>query len=71
MLPLNLWSCPGLVDTIKGMRNTLTFWTYVSEKEPSGVPLTYKNRGDLFYKTGQFDKALADYDKAIELAPRY
>jgi tetratricopeptide (TPR) repeat protein len=31
----------------------------------------YNNRGLLFYTRGEYDRALADYDKAIELDPGY
>jgi len=31
----------------------------------------YKKRGNAYYEKGQYDKAISDYSKAIELNPRY
>ncbi len=31
--------------------------------------ILYANRGTVFYKTGDYDRAIADFDKAIELNP--
>jgi tetratricopeptide (TPR) repeat protein len=50
-------------------RNSLTLWNYVIEKEPETVPLAYNNRGLVFSATGQFERAIADFDKAVSLNP--
>jgi tetratricopeptide (TPR) repeat protein len=52
-------------------RNSLDLWTYIIEKEPESFPLAYNNRGMVFLKAGQFDRAIADFDKAITLDPGY
>ena len=52
-------------------KNSFTLWTYVIERQPRGVPHAYNNRGNAFITSGQLDQALADYDTAIELNPRY
>ena len=52
-------------------RNSIGLWTYVIEKEPGRVPLAYNNRGLVYYKTGQFDKAAADFQEAVTLRPSY
>jgi tetratricopeptide (TPR) repeat protein len=52
-------------------RNSLSLWTYVIEKEPERIPLAYNNRGMVFYKAGVFDKAIADFDRAIGMDPEY
>jgi tetratricopeptide (TPR) repeat protein len=49
-------------------KDSLNLWSYVIEKEPS-APRAYDNRGTFFARTGQVDKALADYDKIIVLRP--
>jgi protein O-mannosyl-transferase len=52
-------------------RNSISLWSYVMEKEPERVPIAYNNRGLVYYKTGQFDKAIADFHKAVTLKPSY
>ncbi len=52
-------------------RDSLSLWTAVIEKEPESVPLAYNNRGMVFLKAGQIDKAIPDFDKAIALDPAY
>ncbi len=50
-------------------KNSLDLWTRVIEKEPERAPVAYNNRGVYLSDTGQFDKAIADFNKAIELSP--
>jgi hypothetical protein len=50
-------------------KNSFTLWNYVIEKEPNRVPSAYAYRGAAFEKAGQFDKALEDYERAIDLNP--
>jgi len=52
-------------------RNSIDLWSYVIEKEPQTVPRAYYNRGVVFYRMRQFDKAITDFDKAISLRPSY
>ena len=52
-------------------RNSIVFWSYVIEKEPERVLLAYLNRGLAYEKTGQINKAIEDYDKAIAIDPLY
>jgi protein O-mannosyl-transferase len=52
-------------------RDGIVFWSRVIEKEPEAVPFAYYNRAISFERTGQIDKAIADYDKAIDLYPYY
>jgi len=56
---------------IRIWRNSFDLWSYAIEKEPAKASVAYKNRGVYFYETGQFDKAIADYSRAIDLDPRY
>jgi hypothetical protein len=49
--------------------NSIVFWNYVIEKDPNSFSEAYDNRGQALEKTGQIDRAIADYDKAIALAP--
>jgi hypothetical protein len=50
-------------------KSSFTLWSYVIEKEPGRVPIAYTYRGAAFEKSGQFDKALKDYEMAIALNP--
>lgn len=50
-------------------KNSYDLWTRVIEKEPERAPVAYNNRGVYLSDTGQFDKAIADFNRAIELSP--
>jgi Tfp pilus assembly protein PilF len=50
-------------------KNGISLWSYVIEKEPQKVPSAYINRGVMFSQMGHPDRAIADFDKAIELNP--
>lgn len=47
-------------------KNGLTLWTDVIEKYPDN-PNAYCNRGEEYYKTGDYYKSVVDYDMAIKL----
>jgi tetratricopeptide (TPR) repeat protein len=46
------------------------FWTDVIDKYPA-CHIAYNNRGYLYNDFGQYDKAIADFDKGIALSPDY
>ncbi|MBI4685932.1 MAG: tetratricopeptide repeat protein [Nitrospirae bacterium] len=52
-------------------KDSFTLWNYIIVKEPQRVPFAYLNRGTAFEKTGQYDKAIEDYNMAIILKPDY
>ena len=58
------------VKQIGTWKNGLTLWTNVIEKAPEGY-FPYLNRGELFFKSGRLDEALADFDKAIAVIPSF
>jgi tetratricopeptide (TPR) repeat protein len=68
LLLLISFSCLTFIQ-IRVWKNDLNLWNYVIKKEPESIFFAYNNRALAFYKRGQFDKAIADYDKAIELNP--
>lgn len=51
--------------------NSETLWTYVVEKYPRKIPIAYLNRGHHWHRNNQPDKALADFNTAIEVNPEY
>jgi protein O-mannosyl-transferase len=59
------------VEQIGIWRSSLSLWTCVIEREPDRFPLAYNNRGMVFYHSGDFNKAIADFDKAVALDPQY
>src|SRR5262249_54802629 len=46
----------------------VAFFTEPIEKNPRDEVL-YRQRGDIYYRREEFDKAIADYTKALELLP--
>ena len=56
---------------IEVWKDTVSLWAYVTEKEPVRVPLAYNNRGLAFYKKGQLDQAIEDFNRAIALDPAF
>jgi Tfp pilus assembly protein PilF len=52
-------------------KNSMVLWNYVIKMEQDKVPEAYYNRGLVFGKMGQLDRALADYDKSISLDPNF
>jgi hypothetical protein len=52
-------------------KNSLVLWTWVIEKEPDRLPLAYNNRGMVFFQANDLDRAMTDFDKAVDLDPLY
>jgi len=59
------------IEQIAVWRDSIGLWTYVIEKEPERVPIAYNNRGLVYYKAGQFDRAVADFHKAVTFRSSY
>ena len=55
------------VQQIGIWKDSLSLWSYVIEKEPEKFSTAYLNRGAAFERIGQRERAVQDYDKAIEL----
>jgi tetratricopeptide (TPR) repeat protein len=54
-------------DRCHDWKNTETLWTDVIEKYPNTIPDAYANRGSFYRKNKDWDKALADYNYAVNL----
>jgi protein O-mannosyl-transferase len=52
-------------------KNSYVFWNYVIEKEPERVPQAYYSLGTVFLERGDPNTAMAYYDKALTLYPKY
>jgi len=52
-------------------KNSETLWTYVVEKYPRRIAIAYLNRGHHRHQNNQPEKALADFNTAIEVKPEY
>jgi Tfp pilus assembly protein PilF len=50
-------------------KNSIELWGHVIKNEPVRAPLAYYNRGVVYAKTGQFDRAIDDFTKTIILDP--
>jgi len=50
-------------------KDSFTLWNYVINKEPEGAYLAYNGLGVAFQKTGRFDEAIEDFNRAIAIAP--
>jgi tetratricopeptide (TPR) repeat protein len=59
------------IGQIEIWKNSFTLWTYIIEREPERAPFAYNNRGLAFYRAGQLNKAMKDYNRAIVLKPSY
>ncbi len=51
-------------------KSGLALWNYVIHKEPYASAVVYNNRGYIFEKMGQTEKAIADFNEAIAINPR-
>ena len=51
--------------------DAITYYTEVIslDSDHSIIPQAYHNRGNAYYFKGEYDRAIADYDKTIELNP--
>ena len=59
------------VEQIGIWKNSFTLWNYVIKNYPDTIPLSYNNRGLAFENTGQPERALDDYEKAIAIDPSF
>ena len=50
-------------------KDSLTLWSYEISLYPTGSHIPYTNRGAFYEDRDRFDLAIADYNKAIEVAP--
>jgi len=57
------------VRQITVWHDSFSLWTYVIENGAEKIPMAYVNRGAAFQKNRLFDKAVADYETAIDLDP--
>lgn len=55
-------------ERTKVWKNSETLWTDTIEKYPSAAR-AYLNRGEHYYEAGEYEKALADYQKNLEREP--
>jgi len=51
--------------------NSVTLWSHVIEKGPYEIPLAYNNRGMAFLQQENYERAIADCSRALELQPNY
>ena len=70
-LALFLMATPSYltIKQISAWRDSITLWTSVIEKGTEKIPMAFVNRGAAFQKRGVLDKAVADYETAIDLDP--
>ena len=52
-------------------RDSVTLWSHEINIYPVGVSIAYNNRGDAYNSSGNHTQAIDDFNKAIELNPRY
>ncbi len=56
-------------DRCKTWQNEITLWTDVIEKYPDEISAPYNNRGIVYSFLGQWDNAISDFSRAIEIDP--
>lgn len=59
------------INQIRIWKNGIVLWNFVIEKQAERVPLAYNNRGLALSDGGNYDEALKDFNKAIELDPLF
>lgn len=52
-------------------KDSVTLWTYEIGLYPDSVPVAYYNRGDAYARQGDLHLAIKDFDRAVEIAPKY
>lgn len=52
-------------------QNSETLWTYVINKYPRQLAVAHFNRGNYWYESKQLDKALEDFNAALEINPEH
>ncbi len=57
------------VNQIRIWRSSFTLWSDVIEKKPGEIPMAYHNLGFALMASGQFDKAIENFNIAIALDP--
>jgi tetratricopeptide (TPR) repeat protein len=57
------------IGQIAVWRDSFSLWTSLIEKGTEKLPMAYVNRGAAFQKKGLFEKAVADYEMAVDLDP--
>ncbi len=50
-------------------RDGEALWTNLIERSPTPVRIAYTNRGDFYKGEKQYEKAIADFNKALEISP--
>jgi tetratricopeptide (TPR) repeat protein len=63
--------CSLTLKQIKVWKDSMTLWNSELEIYPERAFPAYHNRGLLYQAMGRYDQAIADYNKAIEINPRY
>ena len=61
---------PVSVDPATGSEANIASLSDVIQREPTN-PEAYNVRGSAFGRAGQYDQAMADFNKAIELNPNF
>jgi tetratricopeptide (TPR) repeat protein len=56
---------------IRVWRNSISLWDSELKQFPDRVPLAYYNRGVTYARLGNYQRAIKDFDKFIELNPQY
>jgi tetratricopeptide (TPR) repeat protein len=51
-------------------KDGLTLWTDVLKKYPDS-PIAYNNRGLAYHSRGEYEKAIADFSRALSITPNY
>jgi Tfp pilus assembly protein PilF len=54
----------------KTWHNSVDFWSDVIKKYPDSK-IAYNNRGYMYNEFGQFDQAIADFNRGIQIDPRF